>query len=191
MTLTKIQLSNCIQQKLKIDTKGMTTDQMIKIIKHALKKKEFKDIILSTLVLPHCSLPNHNKKDKLCLSTDKLKELAKKNKIKVTTRDKMCKELDSKGLVKIIRKKEIHSPKNKTIRLYNDEYVLFEENNLKTDVDAEQLKNNYRELKRIFHPDKGGNNEKFDYMMQWYNFRTQYGFDKDADRWADSGCATQ
>ena len=182
MTLTKIQLSNCIQQKLKIDTKGMTTDQMIKIIKHALKKKEFKDIILSTLVLPHCSLPNHNKKDKLCLSTDKLKELAKKNKIKVTTRDKMCKELDSKGLLKIIRKKEIHSPKNKkkTIRLYPYEYALFSSNNLKTDVDAEQLKNNYRELQKLFHPDKGGNDKKFKSMMQWYDLRTQYGFDKDS-----------
>ena len=77
--------------------------------------------------------------------------------------------------------------------IYDDfiEWAEEQENNLKTDVDAEQLKNNYRELKRIFHPYKGGNNEKFDYMMQWYNFRTQYGFDKDADRWADSGCATQ
>jgi hypothetical protein len=74
----------------------MTTDQMIKIIKN---------IILSNEFLPHCSLPMHNYKDNLCLSTDELKKLAKENKIKVSqTREKLCKELESKGLLKIIRK---------------------------------------------------------------------------------------
>jgi len=91
MKVTKIQLSDCIQKFLRINTTGMTTDQMIKIIKDNL--------------LPHCSLPNHNKKDKLCLSTDELKQFAKENKIKVSqTRENLCKELESKGLVKIIRK---------------------------------------------------------------------------------------
>jgi effector-binding domain-containing protein len=97
MKVTKIQLSDCIQKILKIDTTGMTTDQMIKIIKDNL--------------VPHCSLPNHNKKDNLCLSTDDLKQLAKENKIKVSqTREKLCKELESKGLVKIIRKSSGPSP---------------------------------------------------------------------------------
>jgi len=96
MKVTKIQLSDCIQKILKIDTSRITTKHMIKIIK---------DTISPNVVLPHCSLPNHNKKDKLCLSTDELKQLAKENKIKVSqTREKLCKELESKGLVKIIRK---------------------------------------------------------------------------------------
>jgi SpoVK/Ycf46/Vps4 family AAA+-type ATPase len=96
MKVTKIQLSDCIQKILKINTTGMTTDQMIKIIKN---------IISPNVVLPHCSLPIHNYKDQLCLSTDELKQLAKKNKIKVSqTRENLCKELESKELVKIIRK---------------------------------------------------------------------------------------
>ena len=96
MKVTKIQLSDCIQKILKIDTTRITTKHMIKIIK---------DTISPNVVLPHCSLPNHNKKDKLCLSTDELKQFAKENKIKVSqTREKLCKELESKGLVKIIRK---------------------------------------------------------------------------------------
>jgi len=104
MKVTKIQLSDCIQKILKINTTGMTTDQMIKIIKY---------IISPNIVLPHCSLPIHNYKDQLCLSTDELKQLAKKNKIKVSqTRENLCKELESKELVKIIRKSP--GPKKKT-----------------------------------------------------------------------------
>ena len=56
--------------------------------------------IIKDNLVPHCSLPNHNKKDILCLSMDDLKQLAKKNKIKVSqTRQNLCKELESKGLV--------------------------------------------------------------------------------------------
>lgn len=110
----------------------MTTDQMIKIIKN---------IILSNEFLPHCSLPMHNYKDNLCLSTDELKKLAKENKIKVSqTRKKLCKELESKGLLKIIRKspgptRKSPSPINKTKLLYPNEIQLFKKYNVKVDTD--------------------------------------------------------
>jgi SpoVK/Ycf46/Vps4 family AAA+-type ATPase len=185
MKLTKIQLSDCIQKILKIDTTGMTTDQMIKIIKN---------IILSNEFLPHCSLPNHNKKDNLCLSMNDLKKLAKENKIKVSqTREKLCKELESKGLLKIIRKspgptkktrkspgptRKSPSPINKTKLLYPDEIQLFKKYNVK--VDTDNLKKNYRDLQVKLHPDKGGNAEEFKYMMEWFRFRENYGFNRDA-----------
>jgi hypothetical protein len=202
MKLTKIQLSDCIQKFLKIDTTGMTTDQMTKIIKNII---EF---------LPHCSLPNHNKKDNLCLSMNDLKKLAKENKIKVSqTREKLCKELESKGLLKIIRKspgpkkktrkspgpkkktrkspgpkkktrkspsptRKSPSPINKTKLLYPNEIQLFKKYNVK--VDTDNLKKNYRDLQVKLHPDKGGNAEEFKYMMKWYRFREEYGFNRDA-----------
>jgi len=185
MKVTKIQLSDCIQKILKIDTTGMTTDQMIKIIKI---------IILSNEFLPHCSLPNHNKKDNLCLSMNDLKKLAKENKIKVSqTREKLCKELESKGLLKIIRKspgpkkktrkspgptRKSPSPINKIKLLYPEEIQLFKKYNLK--VDTDNLKRNYRDLQVKLHPDKGGNAEEFKYMMEWYRFREGYGFNRDA-----------
>jgi len=185
MKVTKIQLSDCIQKILKIDTTGMTTDQMIKIIKN---------IILSNEFLPHCSLPNHNKKDNLCLSMNDLKKLAKENKIKVSqTREKLCKELESKGLLKIIKKspgptkktrkspgptRKSPSPINKTKLLYPNEIQLFKKYNVK--VDTDNLKKNYRDLQVKLHPDKGGNAEEFKYMMEWYRFREGYGFNRDA-----------
>jgi len=166
----------------------MTTDQMIKIIKN---------IILSNEFLPHCSLPMHNYKDNLCLSTDELKKLAKENKIKVSqTREKLCKELESKGLLKIIRKspgptkktrkspgqtkktRKSPSPIKKIKLLYPEEIQLFKKYNLK--VDTDNLKKNYRDLQVKLHPDKGGNAEEFKYMMEWYRFREGYGFNRDA-----------
>ena len=178
MKLTKIQLSDCIQKILKIDTTGLTTDQMIKIIKIIISSNEF---------LPHCSLPNHNKKDNLCLSMNDLKKLAKENKIKVSqTRENLCKELESKGLLKIIRKspgqkkktRKSPSPINKIKLLYPEEIQLFKKYNLK--VDTDNLKRNYRDLQVKLHPDKGGNAEEFKYMMEWYRFREGYGFNRDA-----------
>jgi SpoVK/Ycf46/Vps4 family AAA+-type ATPase len=195
MKVTKIQLSDCIQKILKINTTGMTTDQMIKIIKNIISSNEF---------LPHCSLPNHNKKDNLCLSMNDLKKLAKENKIKVSqTREKLCKELESKGLLKIIRKspgptnktRKSPSPKKKTRKspgptrkspspinkiklLYPEEIQLFKKYNVK--VDTDNLKKNYRYLQVKLHPDKGGNEEEFIYMMEWFKFREGYGFNRDA-----------
>jgi len=175
MKVTKIQLSDCIKKILKINTTGLTTDQMIKIIKIIISSNEF---------LPHCSLPNHNKKDNLCLSMNDLKKLAKENKIKVSqTREKLCKELESKGLLKIIRKspgptRKSPSPINKIKLLYPDEIKLFKKYNLK--VDTDNLKKNYRDLQVKLHPDKGGNAEEFKYMMEWYRFREGYGFNRDA-----------
>jgi len=205
MKVTKIQLSDCIQKILKIDTTRITTKHMIKIIK---------DTISPNVVLPHCSLPNHNKKDNLCLSMNDLKKLAKENKIKVSqTREKLCKELESKGLLKIIRKspgptrkspgptkktrkspspikktiktpspkkktRKSPSPINKTKLLYPNEIQLFKKYNVK--VDTDNLKKNYRDLQVKLHPDKGGNAEEFKYMMEWYRFREGYGFNINA-----------
>ena len=171
MKLTTQKLSDCIKKHLKIDTLGMTTEQLIKIIKHALEKKELKDIILSTLILPHCSLPKHNNKDNLCLDINELKELAKKNNIKVSqTREKLCQELEFKGLIKIIRKETKTSPKKKLIKLYPDEILLFKKYKLETNLSNDQLKENYRILKVKLHPDKGGNADEFKKMYELYEF---------------------
>jgi hypothetical protein len=180
MKLTKIQLSNCIQKHLKIDTTDMTTEQMIKIIKHALEKKELKDIILSTLVLPHCSLPKHNNKDKLCLSMVDLQKLAKKNNIKVSqTREKLCQELESKGLLIIVRKSSSPKKTIKLIKLSPEEILLFKKYNLETNVNSEQLKDNYKQLKLKLHPDRGGDPQIFKDMFKLNELHVQYGFDKD------------
>jgi hypothetical protein len=185
MKLTKIQLSECIQNHLKINTSGMTTEQMIKIVKHLLDNKEIKDIIISTLILPHCSLPTHNKKDKLCLSMDELKKLANKYKIRVSqTREKLCQELESKGLLKIIRKKESLSPKKeeKLIKLSPEEISLFKKYNLETSVNSDQLKGIYKQLIIKLHPDKGGDPDKFKEMYNLYELHVQFGFDQDITR---------
>ena len=172
MKLTTQNLSDCIKKYLKIDTLGMTTKQLIKIIKHALEKK---DIILSTLILPHCSLPKHNNKDNLCLDINELKELAKKNNIKVSqTREKLCQELEFKGLVKIIRKETKTSPKKKLIKLYPDEILLFKKYKLETNLSNDQLKENYRILKVKLHPDKGGNAHEFKKMYELYEYRKKF-----------------
>lgn len=179
MKLTKNQISDCIQNHLKINTSGMTTEQMIKIVKHLLDNKEIKDIIISSLILPHCSLPTHNKKDKLCLSMDELKKLANKYKIRVSqTREKICQELESKGLLKIIRKRE--SPKKeKLVKLSPEEISLFKTHNLETSVNSDQLKSIYKQLIIKLHPDKGGDTDKFKEMYNLYNLHVQFGFDRD------------